>query len=314
MVNKKLAFIFVISVLALLLFSGGCSEFKQKLREKKALKEAKQAKAKVATTSGATASDLFNASAEKDIKKLLNRTKEEENDATKEENETTDTDSLSPLPSASPKESACMLAIKEIEIEIDAARNASKELDIALSNKTNAYVKAQEEQENAEATGNQARISSANAVLQRTQGEWEVAKDASKDGRDEVKRLKLVLVKAKDDCDPTYVPPYAANPPTAIVSSSSNQTATGEDVCAAYNETQVSKELAAAKKKLQELQDELNALEDEKEAAEKAGNNYKVQDVEKEIRATEKSISSKQSTIRQLEARLDALGKCPPDS
>lgn len=207
-----------------------------------------------------------------------------------------------------------MLAIKEIEIEIDAARNASKELDIALSNKTNAYVKAQEEQENAEATGNQARISSANAVLQRTQGEWEVAKDASKDGRDEVKRLKLVLVKAKDDCDPTYVPPYAANPPTAIVSSSSNQTATGEDVCAAYNETQVSKELAAAKKKLQELQDELNALEDEKEAAEKAGNNYKVQDVEKEIRATEKSISSKQSTIRQLEARLDALGKCPPDS
>ena len=102
----------------------------------------------------------------------------------------------------------CVAILGQIETELSQARNVSRVLDNQLSNVTDIFVKAQDEYDKAKKSVDSSRAASAEAALKRAQSEWDAARTRSNDGREEVKRLKLVLVNAKIGCEPGYVAPF----------------------------------------------------------------------------------------------------------
>jgi len=196
--------------------------------------------------------------------------------------------------------STCSVIMADIELEIDAARNASSLRDKVLYNATNEYVIAQEDLDNAQKTSNPARTLSAQARLQRSQALWEDARTSAQRARDEVKRLKLVLVKARDDCDPDYVPPY-------VNASVDEQAAVPQSNCSrpvlrtlqnAYDGLQAN--ITDAEEELQRLQDSKDRLTADLDAANAAGNNA-------EASAIQNLIDEKNNAIRDLQRHLDEM-------
>lgn len=205
-----------------------------------------------------------------------------------------------PPPATEAEPPTCSVIMVDIEVEIDAARNASSLHDKILYNATNEYVIAQEDLENARKTSNPARTASAQARLQRSQALWEDARADAQRARDEVKRLKLVLVKARDDCDPDYVPPY-------VNASVDEQGAVPQSNCSrpvlrtlqnAYDGLQAN--ITDAEEELQRQQDGKDRLTADLDAANAAGNNA-------EASAIQSLIDEKNNAIRDLQRHLDEM-------
>ncbi len=207
-------------------------------------------------------------------------------------------DSVSSRTEAEP--STCSVIMADIGLEIDAARNASSLRDKVLYNATNEYVIAQEDLDNAQKTSNPARTSSAQARLQRSQALWEDARASAQRARDEVKRLKLVLVKARDDCDPDYVPPYtnATIDEQAAVPQSNCSRPVLRTLQNAYDGLQAN--ITDAEEELQRLQDGKDRLTVDLDAANAAGNNAQASSIQS-------LIDEKNNAIRDLQRHLDEM-------
>jgi exonuclease SbcC len=266
----------IIGILALLLlFAAGCQQPKPK-----------HLKAK---TTAKAVND--SADAEADVREMINASLPLIEEEPVEE---VDTSGMS---------ATCVLVIRQMELEIEQARNASRDLDHALAAKTDAYVQAQLDYENAAKASNPSRTATANATLKRARSEWEDAKDEANDGREEVRLLKLALVKAKDDCDPAYVPPAVNNTPPPPRTPSQCDNTKLDDLREDYDG--VLADIDAKRDELQELRDELDELEEDLEDAEDANDTAEAQSIQEDIDDKEEEIDDKDQEIDDLEEELE---------
>lgn len=286
--NKRMIAI-VLCIIFLLFIFTGCEQQPTK----------KTGKTK--TTIKRPLANITNASAERDINALLNTTNavippELEEEELPVETQT-DTTGMS---------TQCVAVIRQFEQDIDAARNASQQFDLDLAAKTDAYVRAQEDYENALVTRNPSRLNSANATLRGAQAAWETAKDQAKNGREEVKQLKLALVKARDDCDPNYIPPYT-NTTTSPAQNQTTQSACVMDAMRRIEEeyNTIKEIINVNEDDLEELRDELDELQDDLETAEETNDTARTQDIQEDIDAKESEINTLRQQINEKNAQLD---------
>ncbi|MBI4150409.1 hypothetical protein HY488_03325 [Candidatus Woesearchaeota archaeon] len=272
--HKNTKLVIILSIAILLVLAVGCEQPKKKV--KKPLKKL---------------SNLTNHSAATDIQALLNVTQEAEEEASVNTTGMTD---------------QCSIVLNQLEFDIAEARNASKVLDQELAAKTNAFVSAQEDYEQALAARNPSQINIANATLRRVQAEWEAAKDKANDGRDDVRRLKLSLVKAKDDCDPNYVPPIAnATLPQTPESTPQSQCDRNEMDTIAMEYNRLKARLDGKEEDINALRDQKDELEEQLETAQEANNTAEIGNVQDDINEKDEQIAELQEEIDQLNAELD---------
>lgn len=281
--NKRMIAIVLCVIFLLFLLSGCEQQPAKKMGKNKALVKRPLA-------------NITNASAQQDIQALLNATSAVVPPEPEEET-ITDTSGMS---------GQCAVVIRQFEQDIDVARNASRNFDLDLVAKTEAYVRAQEDYENVLVTRNPSRMNRANATLGNAQAAWDAAKDHAQEGREEVKQLKLALVKARDDCDPNYVPPYT----NATTTPSSNETALSACAMDAMRRIEdeynsMREDIRADEDDLEELRDELDELQDDLEAAEEANDATRIQDIQEDIDAKEGEINTLRQQINPKNAQLD---------